>query len=209
MELFNSFELVCKTDNKTYSFSLETGCMLLTDTSSGITIKLPAGLRPAPYRMTRLPFLPVVLTVHMDKKLVFRLTDEQVQAITLWHGPLTKLDLAQLQRERYKWLLPIAIVLMAMSLPVLKDNSGPAHKSISGYMNLGLGLFLLAIYIFSSVTLSRFVFLTDFLWFVMAGIVVAVDVMLAGRYISLILLPLLLIGAWSGIYEFRRFKGIK
>lgn len=209
MELLNSFDLVCKTDNKTYSFSLETGCMLITDKASGVTIKLPAGRRPATYRMTRLPFLPVMLTVNMDKKLVFRLTDEQVEAITLWHGPLTTLDLAQLQRERYKWLLPIALVLMAVSLPALKNSTGFAQSTISGYMNLGLGIFLLAIYISSSVLLSRFVFLMDFLWFVTAGIVVAVDVVLAGKYISLILVPLLLVGAWSGMYEFRRFRGVK
>lgn len=209
MESLNSFELLCKTDNKKYTISLEPGAMLITDTVSGDTTKLPAGARPALYKMTRLPLLPVMLTVTMDKKLVFRLNDEQVLAITRWHGPLTTLDLAQLQKERYKWLLPIAIVLIVVSLPALTDSTSLMHNTISGILNLGLGIFLLVIYLLSSVSLTRIVFLMDFLWFILAGVVVAIDVIIAQRYISLVLIPLLVLGAWSGMYEFRRFRGVK
>ncbi|HPS58451.1 MAG TPA: hypothetical protein PK514_10125 [Spirochaetota bacterium] len=209
MESLYSFELICKTDNKKYCITLEPDGMLVADSVSGDTIKLPRGDRPALYKMTRLPFLPVMLTINRDKKLVFRLTYEQVESITRWHGPLCTLDLAQLQKERYKWLLPIAIVLMVVSLPVLTDSAALVHNTISGYMNLGLGIFLLVIYILSSVSLTRIVFLLDFLWFIIAGVVVAIDVIIAGRYLSLVLVPLLILGAWSGMYEFRRFRGVK
>ena len=209
MESLNTFELICKTDDKKYRISLEPDGMLITDTTSGDNIKLLRSDRPAPYKMTRLPLLPVMLTVTWDRKLVFRLTDDQVLAITHWHGPLTLLDLAHLQKERYKWLLPIAVVLMVVSLPALTDTAGFVHDTVSGYMNLGLGIFLLIIYILSSVSITRVIFLLDFLWFITAGIVVAVDVALAGRYLSLVLVPLLMLGAWSGLYEFRRFRGVK
>lgn len=209
MESLNTFELLCKTDNKKYSISLEPDAMVITDTTSGDTIKLTAGERPARYKMTRLPMLPVMLTVIRDKKLVFRLNDDQVLAITRWHGPLTTLDLAQLQKERYKWLLPIAIVLIVVSLPALTDNTGLMHNTISGILNLGLGIFLLVIYLLSSVSLTRIVFLMDSVWFMIAGVVVAIDVIIAKRYLSLLLVPLLLLGAWSGMYEFRRFRGVK
>ena len=208
MESLHSFELVSKTDNKRYSISLENDGMVVTETASGDTVKFPRGDRPAAFKMTRLPFLPVMLTVTWGKKLVFRLDEEQVETISRWNGPLTLLDLALLQKERYKLLLPIAVVLIILSLPALKNTEGLIHNRISGYMNLGLGTYLLFIYILSKTSLSRTVFLLDSLWFIIAGIVVALDVFFAGRHLSLILVPLLLIGAWSGMYEFRRFRGV-
>ena len=209
MESLYSFELLCKTDSKKYRISLEHDGMLVTNVISGEKIKLHAGERPARYKMTRLPLLPVMLTVTGEKKLVFRLSNDQVEAITRWHGPLTLIDLAQLQKERYKWLLPIAAVLIIVSLHVLTDNESVEHITISGFLNLCLGVFLLIIYILSIVSLTRIVFLLDSVWFMTAGIVAAIDVLVAGRYISLVLVPLLVLGAWSGMYEFRRFRGVK
>lgn len=209
MENLYTFTLTCKTDRKDYAFSLENDGMVITEHASDDTFKIPRYEKPPSFKMTRLPFMSVMLTITHGGKLVFKLTEEQVSTITLWSGPLTAADLALLFKERYRWLLPIAIVLIIVSFPVLKETPGSTREFISGYMNLGLGLLLLVIYILSRSTLSRIVFLLDFMWFIAAGIVVTIDIIIGGKYLSLILVPLLLLGAWSGLYEFRRFRGVK
>lgn len=209
MENLYNFTLNCKTDRKNYSFSLESDGMVITEYASGDTFKIPRTGKPLPFKMTRLPFLPVMLTIIHGKKLVFRLTDEQADTIALWSGPLNTSDLAQLLSDRYKWLLPVSIILIIVSFPVIKETAGNMHDTVSGYMNLGLGLLLLLIYILSKSTLSRIVFFLDFIWFIAAGIVVSLDIVISGKYLLLILVPLLLLGAWSGLYEFNRFKGVK
>ena len=209
MENLYTFTLNCKTDRKNYSFSLESDGMVITEFASGDTFRIPRTGRPHPFRMNRLPFFPVMLTIMRGEKLVFRLTDEQADTISLWSGPLNITDLAQLLTDRYKWLLPVSIILIIVSFPVIRETTGNMQDKISGYMNLGLGILLLVIYILSKSTLSRIVFLLDFIWFIAAGIVVTLDIAASGKYLLLLLVPLLLLGAWSGLYEFNRFKGVK
>ncbi len=209
MESYYSFDLINRADKKTWNINLEADSMMVTEIETGDTIKIPRNDRPGDYKMTRLPFLPVMLTIYAGRKLVFKLTEDQVNAISTWRGPLTATDMALLLKERYKWLLPIAVVLIIVSFPVMTDSSTSAWSTMTGYMNMGLGIMLLVIYILSKSTLSRMVFLLDCIWFILAGFVVAADVYMGHKYISLILIPLLFIGAWSGMYEFKRFKDMK
>jgi len=209
MENIRNFTLVSKTDKKSYTICLEHGSMTVTQEESGDTVKFPADERPARFKMTRLPLLPVMLTINWETKLVFRLNEDQVSAISTWSGPLTVIDLALLMKERYRWLLPIAIVLIVVSFPVIDSAPGFSAEKISGYINLALGAFLLIIYVLSRSALTRFVFLMDSIWFICAGMAVTADAVFDGRYAPLLLIPLLVLGAWSGFYEFTRFKGVK
>lgn len=147
------------------------------------------------------------LVVKQPRKIIFKLTPEAADALTIWLG---KPFLASFyMSRRFAWLFPWALIMAIGSLVVLIPTSGrppPIPFDLVAFLQ---GVVLLASCAFAKWRPSPFLFLVDSLWFASIAINLSVDVVY-GR--SAWWLLLVVLTAWmsvTGMKHFFRFRGVK
>lgn len=151
-----------------------------------------------------------VLVVKRDekpKKVQFKLTGEQREAIDRWIGPRTVDHLQQVLRRRYAFGLVIGLVLIFVSLPFPGDPAAGIEATPASPLTATLGAVLILMWLAARYRPTPRLFLVDSAWFVLLMISLLIDI-LTGRASVLWFAWFLLVFPFvrSGMREYRRYK---
>lgn len=138
------------------------------------------------------------------RKLTFKLSAEATDALAEWIGK--SVVAATYLRQRYAFVLPIAVIWILGSLPLFgKSPEALPFDPVS----FGLGSTLVIMWAFARWRPHPALFLVDSFWFFALAASLIVDVAKGGNKGWLVLVVLLLWMVVSGVKHFARFRGTR
>lgn len=114
------------------------------------------------------------------KKLQFKLTREQREAIDRWLGPRTHAHLRVVLRRRYAWGIPAGLILVLASLPMPADPAAGLEAVPASPLTAFLGLGLVGMWLVARLRPTPRLLLVDCVWFLLLLGSLVADVV-AGR----------------------------
>lgn len=145
------------------------------------------------------------LVIDQPRKIMFKLTPAAVTALAEWIGkPL----LASFYlKRRYLWALPWAILWVVASLASLLPSPHGGTAPRFDAMGFILGLTLIVAWAFARWRPHPILFLVDSVWFSWVAVNLTLSVLQGRSQGWLLLVPLLLWMAVTGVKHFVRFRG--
>lgn len=145
------------------------------------------------------------------KKLQFRLTPEQREAVDRWIGPRTREHLVVVLRRRYAWAIPFGLLLMLMSLPLPADPEAGLEAVPASPVTAILGAALIVMWAIARWRPTPKLLLADTAWFFLLLLSLVADVV-AGRsspwwLLFALFLVVLLRGGLSTYRQFEHLSG--
>ena len=146
-----------------------------------------------------------VLAVKKPRKLTFRLPHEATSAVAEWLG---EARLASFYlKQRYSWVLAIAIIWIFGSLPLPGDPDAGVEAVPMDVFGLVLGIFLAIAWLFAKWRPHPVLFLVDSIWFLGLSVYLSLEVWNGRSALWMLLVAILLWMAIKGFKHFSRFRG--
>jgi hypothetical protein len=155
-----------------WKFQFEEGVVQLTQVERGNTFEISREEVPERFQLTPMGFGESLLVVRdlSNNKMKFWLTFEQMIPIKSWLGPPTFKQLRAILRTRQSFALPVAVILIIVSLPIEPDPSAGIVGNPFQPITLVLGLGIASLWVVAKIRANRYLFLFDSLWMALAGI---------------------------------------
>jgi hypothetical protein len=144
------------------------------------------------------------LALKQPFKKTFKLTPEATVKLSEWIGKPTLA--AYYLRQRYAWVLPVAVVWMLGSLPLRGDPAKGIDAVPFDPIGLGLGLTLVVSWACARWRPHPLLFLVDSLWFIALAGYLVMGVVNGRSKGWLVLVVLLLWMVVTGLRHFARFR---
>jgi hypothetical protein len=189
------------TAKKPWTLTLYPEHLALSDSADGQPYII---LRPQLLRSASLAAGVQIIALRAPIKMTFRLSKEGATALADWIG---KPVLASYYlKQRYSWLLPLAILILIGSLPLPADSAHGTRAIPFNLISFGLGIGLAIAWAFSKWRPHPILFLVDSVWLIIFCGQLVFRVMNGENKIALIFLPLLLWMALKGFNHFSQFR---
>ncbi|MCA9520595.1 MAG: hypothetical protein KC609_06465 [Myxococcales bacterium] len=130
----------------------------------------------------------------------FQLEREEFDQFRGWLGPPTRADLIIALNRRLRFMLPIGLMLMLLSLPIAGDPPK------ADFIGMGMGAVLVVLGLLNRYKPSRWLFLIDAAWFCGLSLRILFDIT---RGASEWWFVFIILGLWltsSGITHFRVYR---
>jgi hypothetical protein len=147
-----------------------------------------------------------LLALKTPIKAGLKLTKSAAAQLSTWFGRPNPAQLAVLLKRRYALALPIAILLVLVSMPLAGTNTVTGEALAFSPLNFGLGLSLIALWALSKLRPQPILFLLDSAWFLVIAIGHTLRVCRSHHWWALIWSLLLLWLAISGVKRYRQFN---
>jgi len=148
-----------------------------------------------------------VLSLKKPKKVAFKLSPEAVSAVADWLG--TGALASFYLKQRYSWVLAIAIIWIFGSLPVPGNADAGVEAVPLDAFGMGLGVVLAISWAFAKWRPQPILFLVDSVWFLCLTGYLVLGVWDGRSKLWMILVAALLWMAIKGFKLFARFRGVK
>ncbi len=146
-----------------------------------------------------------LLHAKFPKNTAFRATPELLDALTQWRGPLTGADLKAALKRRLRWGVPLAVIVILVSLPFAGDPQAGIDPIPLDRGGMLLGFSLLVLAAIRRIWTTPKIFLADTAWFGSLAANLMHDALVDNRLWVLILVPLVIWGAYGSFSQYRRF----
>ncbi|MEO5803791.1 MAG: hypothetical protein ABIR24_09690 [Verrucomicrobiota bacterium] len=145
------------------------------------------------------------LLIKQPRKINFKLSPESTAALADWIGK--SVIAAQYLKQRYAFMLPVAVIWIIGSLPISRSSSGSADALPFDPIGFCLGSTLVITWAWAKWRPNPTLFLVDSIWFLALAVSLVVDVVNGRSKGWLVLVAFMLWLVVSGIKHFRRFRG--
>jgi hypothetical protein len=148
-----------------------------------------------------------ILALRAPIKMTFRLSKEGATAFADWIGKPTLAS--YYLKQRYSWLLPLAILMVIGSVPLPADASSGATAIPFNPLGFGLGIGLAISWALAKWRPHPVLFLVDSVWLTIYSAQLVLRVVNGGSKFPLIFLPLLLWMVLKGFNHFSQFRNTR
>lgn len=148
------------------------------------------------------------LVIHVPKKITFKIQKTHSETVKQWMGPPTFKGLKIALKRRLKGALPIAALFIFTSLPLPGDPEAGIEALPFDPISLFIGVALLGIALLAKIRPGRNLFLVVAVLFSLLAIGKTVEVIQGDGVWWLVLVVLLVFGAFESISEYKRFASM-